>query len=443
MDYTKKKRNRKMEETKKKYKYLVISLFCLFLGIHYWDKFVILLSVIISAISPLLLGCVMAYILNILMNFFEKNYCKIKNQNKIIKKSKRPICMIMSFISLFGIIGLIIGIVIPELINCGKCMIEDVPPILEDWWGKLIVNEKFQNYYHLVSENIPTFNEIKGTITKNANAIFSNMGGVVGSIFNAVGSVFSSVVNIIIGFIFSIYILSSKENLQKTSILMIKTYCSKSSDKILYFFRIANECFKNFIVGQCLDAIILGILCVIGMLIFDFPYAIMIGVLLGFTALIPIAGAYIGAGIGAFMMLTISPTKALLFIVFVIVLQQIEGNLIYPKIVGDSIGLPGMWVLVSITLGGGLFGIVGMLVSVPLVATFYKIIQNDLEKKNKSNKTNKENQEVKILPIKENSNGDITIPNTNNDSIVSIIIPKNNNRKNDRRKRNKRKNKKG
>lgn len=432
-----------MEETKKKYKYLVISLFCLFLGIHYWDKFVILLSVIISAISPLLLGCVMAYILNILMNFFEKNYCKIKNQNKIIKKSKRPICMIMSFISLFGIIGLIIGIVIPELINCGKCMIEDVPPILEDWWGKLIINENFQNYYHLVSDNIPTFNEIKGIITKNANTIFSNMGGVVGFIFNAVGSVFSSVINIIIGFIFSIYILSSKENLQKTSILMIKTYCSKSSDKILYFFRIANECFKNFIVGQCLDAIILGILCVIGMLIFDFPYAIMIGVLLGFTALIPIAGAYIGAGIGAFMMLTISPTKALLFIVFVIVLQQIEGNLIYPKIVGDSIGLPGMWVLASITLGGGLFGIVGMLVSVPLVATFYKIVQNDLEKKNKSNKINKENQEVKILPIKENSNGDIIIPNTNNDSIVSIIIPKNNNRKNDRRKRNKKRNKKG
>ncbi|MGN1097475.1 MAG: AI-2E family transporter, partial [Clostridia bacterium] len=133
-----------------------------------------------------------------------------------------------------------------------------------------------------------------------------------------------------------------------------------------------------FIVGQCVEAVILGLLCIVGMLIFRFPYAVMIGTLVGFTALIPIAGAYIGAGVGALMIMTVSPIKAVLFIVFIVVLQQLEGNIIYPRVVGSSVGLPGIWTLAAITVGGGLFGIYGMLAGVPLAAAVYKLVKENL-----------------------------------------------------------------
>ena len=147
-----------------------------------------------------------------------------------------------------------------------------------------------------------------------------------------------------------------------------------------------NDSFHRFIVGQCTEAVILGGLCMIGMWIFRFPYAVMVGVLIGFSALIPFAGAYIGAGVGAFMILTESPLQALLFLVFIVVLQQLEGNLVYPKVVGSSIGLPGIWVLAAITIGGGLMGVLGMLLAVPLLATVYKLIQADVRKRNTHSK---------------------------------------------------------
>ena len=143
-----------------------------------------------------------------------------------------------------------------------------------------------------------------------------------------------------------------------------------------------NDSFHRFIVGQCTEAVVLGVLCIIGMWIFRFPYAMMIGVLIGFTALIPIAGAYIGAGVGAFMILTESPLKSLLFLVFIVILQQLEGNLIYPRVVGSSIGLPGIWVLAAITIGGGLMGIPGMLLAVPIMATLYRLLRDDMHKRN-------------------------------------------------------------
>ena len=142
--------------------------------------------------------------------------------------------------------------------------------------------------------------------------------------------------------------------------------------------------FRRFLVGQCTEAVILGLLCMAGMLLFRFPYATMVGALIGFTALIPVAGAYIGAGVGAFMIFTVSPVKALLFLVFIVVLQQLEGNLIYPKVVGSSIGLPGIWVLAAVTVGGGILGIFGMLLAVPLAAACYQMVREDVRKRTAS-----------------------------------------------------------
>ena len=171
---------------------------------------------------------------------------------------------------------------------------------------------------------------------------------------------------------------------------LIRSYLKPKAENIIYYIcHVASETFSNFIVGQCTEAVILGTLCIIGMSIFRFPYAVMIGTLVGATALIPIIGAYVGAIVGAIMVMTQGgPIQALLFIVFIIVLQQIEGNLIYPKVVGSSVGLPGIWVLAAVTIGGSMNGVFGMLLSVPLAATLYRLLKEDTTRRiNKKNGT--------------------------------------------------------
>ena len=182
--------------------------------------------------------------------------------------------------------------------------------------------------------------------------------------------------------IFAIYILASKEKLQsqiaRTAKAYVKPEILKRTENVL---KVADETFSSFIVGQCTEAVILGVLCIIGMKLFGFPYAPMVGTFIGATALIPVVGAYIGGAVGFIMILTVSPVKAALFLVFLVVLQQLEGNIIYPRVVGSSIGLPGMWVLASVTIGAGLGGIVGMLLGVPMAATAYKLLRSDVNKR--------------------------------------------------------------
>ena len=161
---------------------------------------------------------------------------------------------------------------------------------------------------------------------------------------------------------------------------------------VSHFFKTLNDCFHSYIVGQCTEAVILGLLCTFGMLIFRLPYATMIGALIAFTALIPIAGAYIGAFVGAFMIIMVSPFKALIFLIFIVILQQIEGNLIYPKVVGSSIGLPGIWVLAAVTVGGGIMGIMGMLLGVPLAACVYRLLREDVNRVSEAEEKEKEKE---------------------------------------------------
>ncbi|NLV21820.1 MAG: AI-2E family transporter, partial [Syntrophomonadaceae bacterium] len=190
-----------------------------------------------------------------------------------------------------------------------------------------------------------------------------------------IGSVFSKIVTFILALIFSIYILFEKENLKVRFDKLFKAYMSKDRrEKFYKDLRLTSRVFSDYIIGQCKEALILGGLCAIGMWIFGFPYALSVGSVIGLTALIPIIGAYIGAAIGFFLIVIVDPVQALLFIVFIVVLQQIEGNLIYPKVVGNSIGLPGIWVLAAITVGGGLMGIAGVLLGVPVAATIYKLL---------------------------------------------------------------------
>ena len=356
------------------------ALILVFLVIRYWEKLEGLISVGIGAATPLIIGCAMAYVINILMGFFEKWYDKIFKVD-IALKIKRVVCLILAFLSLFGIVTLIINLVLPELINCIASFIRLIPGALQmvvDIVGEeqiLSMFPELQNGFDLA--NIST------QVEQLIKTVIGGVGGAVGSIMVALSSAVSVVVNIVIGLIFSLYVLLDKEGLGRRCKTLISTYLSKSADKIFYVADVLDDSFHSFIVGQCIEAVVLGTLCIIGMWIFRFPYAVMIGVFIGFTALIPIAGAYIGAAVGAIMILTVSPLQAVQFLIFIVVLQQLEGNLIYPKVVGQSIGLPGIWVLTAITVGGGVLGVGGMLLAVPIFAAGYRLIREDVEKRNK------------------------------------------------------------
>ena len=360
------------------------ALILVFLVIRYWEKLEGLISVGIGAATPLIIGCAMAYVINILMGFFEKWYDKIFKVD-IALKIKRVVCLILAFLSLFGIVTLIINLVLPELINCIASFIRLIPGALQmvvDIVGEEQILSMFPEL-----QNGFDFANISTQVEQLIKTVIGGVGGAVGSIMVALSSAVSVVVNIVIGLIFSLYVLLDKEGLGRRCKTLISTYLSKSADKIFYVADVLDDSFHSFIVGQCIEAVVLGTLCIIGMWIFRFPYAVMIGVFIGFTALIPIAGAYIGAAVGAIMILTVSPLQAVQFLIFIVVLQQLEGNLIYPKVVGQSIGLPGIWVLTAITVGGGVLGVGGMLLAVPIFAAGYRLIREDVEKRNKEVKT--------------------------------------------------------
>lgn len=367
-----------MKQEYKKYAVLAGCLFVLYLCIRYWDYFIRVVLLGFQAASPLILGAVIAYMLNIIMNFYEQYYIK-QCKFQIIMKQKRMICMILSFLSLVGIIFLIFNLVLPELINCVKELLQKGPAVIESIYAALKNNEDLAGYMELLDRNVTLDQKMLEERMEQALGVLLNgVGGVVNSVYLAITSLISGIVTLMVGLIFSIYLLIGKERLGQQVKLLICTYLPKSHARIFYIANTMNDSFHNFIVGQCTEAVILGSLCIVGMWICRFPYAVMIGVLVGFTALIPIAGAYIGAGVGAFMIFTVSPIKAVFFLIFIVVLQQLEGNLIYPRVVGNSIGLPGIWVLAAITIGGGILGIGGMLLAVPLTAAIYKLLREDV-----------------------------------------------------------------
>lgn len=398
---------RELKDELKKMLGLVGALVLVYLVVRYWAKVEGFVALAFSAATPLILGCIMAYVINILMSFYEKLYDQLF-KIEVARNIKRIVCLIIAFISLIGIVALIVNLVLPELINCIASFIRLIPGALQmviDFVGE----EQIIKLYPQLTNgfDITTItSEIEGLI----KTVVGGVGGAVESIMTVVSSAASVVVNIVIGLIFSLYVLLDKENLGKQTRCLIKTYLPKSAESIFAVTKVLDESFHNFIVGQCIEAVVLGGLCVIGMLLLRLPYAVMIGVFIGFTALIPIAGAYIGAGVGAVMILTVSPIQAVQFLVFVLVLQQLEGNLIYPRVVGKSIGLPGIWVLTAITIGGGVLGISGMLLAVPLFAAAYRLIKEDVERRNpvivtaedatdilEKIKENKENEEESVF----------------------------------------------
>ena len=359
-------------------KYFLVAA-VLVLAVTRFDKLLGFAGRLWGIVIPLIMGAVMAYVLNLIMKVVEKWYFP-KSKSKLVKATRRIVCIFLSIFLILLIGFLIFRLVIPELVDTISMIWRWVPVGLER------LQDILANYSDQIPELEKWINSLEfdwNEIGKNMFRYFtSGVSDIVGSTISVVGTIGMGVTNFVIGLIFAIYILANKETLGRQLGKVAAAYCRPVLlNKIKSVIKVANETFSSFIVGQCTEAVILGSLCILGMLIFRFPYAPMVGTFVGATALIPVVGAYLGAVVGFIMILTVSPIKAVLFIVFIIALQQLEGNLIYPKVVGSSIGLPGMWVLAAVTVGGGISGIGGMLMGVPLTATVYKLIRSDVNKR--------------------------------------------------------------
>lgn len=330
----------------------------------------------LSAVLPLIVGCVLAYIVNLIMRVLEKWYFP-RAKSRFLIASRAPVCMVASVLILLAAMAIILVLVVPQLVDCIKLLVAKIPAAYTatvDW-----LEAK-----HLFSDEVmKALAEVKWEemLEKFLGTITTGLGSALDMAFGVVSTVIGGVVTAFIGIIFSVYLLLSKKKLGRQANLLIDRFLSeKNAERFRYVVKVLDESFRKYIIGQTTEAVILGVLCALGMWALRLPYPAMIGALIAFTSLIPIAGAYIGGAIGAFMIFTDDPFKALIFIIYLVILQQLEGNLIYPKVVGDSIGLPAMWVLAAITIGGGLFGIMGMLISVPITATLYRILKDQVKK---------------------------------------------------------------
>ena len=366
-----------------------ISVILVYLVVFYIKNLQGFFSKAIGAAIPLIVGCVLAYVINILMSFYEKHYFPY-TKKKFLHKTRRPVCLLLAVLSLIGIVVLIISLILPQLTSCVQLIIAQIPSVIENIIDLL---DKWDFVPQKILEELSAMDlqERMGEIIEKASSYFGNM---VNILFNVITGVFSVAFSALLGIIFALYLLLAKDKLGVHANKLIDSYCKpKLSRKIRYITRVLDESFHNYIVGQSTEAVILGLLCMIGMMILGLPYSAMIGALVAFTALIPVVGAYVGAIVGAFMISTVSLMDALIFIIFLVILQQIEGNLIYPKVVGTSLGLPGIWVLAAVTIGGGVMGIPGMLIGVPLAAAIYRILRHDVRKRIRKFNEQKEHEE--------------------------------------------------
>jgi len=338
-------------------------------------------SGIIELIAPFLVGFCIAFVANLVMSPLERLWNRIWKRRKGAWKTKirRPICLILSLLLLLGSVFAVIFVLVPQLQTAGSKISSKLPQYMdtaEAWWNQLSETLKSKGI------TLPSLGINEDAVVEAVGSLFKTQGSdMVNKTLEVTKSIVSGVVNFFLGLIFSLYILSEKELWkQRTKRLMLSVIPDQYAGRVLEVCELANVSFSNYVTGQVTEAFVIGSLCLVGMWIFSFPYALSVSLLIAATALIPIFGAFIGAGVSAFLIFFESPVKALWFLVFILVLQQLENNLIYPKVVGKSVGLPGIWVLLAVTVGGGAFGIVGMLCGVPLCAVIYALVQEFVRK---------------------------------------------------------------
>ena len=335
-----------------------------------------------NILKPFIIGGAIAFVLNIPMKFYERKlFGKVKS--KKLQSMARPLSLLLSIVSVGAVVAFVVLTVIPQLGETITQLAVQVPEFFNDVYMKL---EKY------LESNPELFNQIKGLNLEKmnwqsilgtiGNYLTSGVGSLISSSVNVATSIIGVLINSLIAFIFSIYVLLEKDKLGNQSKRILKAYSKeKIYNKTLNVLSLLCKNFTAFISGQCLEAVILGTMFFVAMIIFRMPYALLVGVLIAFTALIPIVGAFIGCFVGAFLILVDTPQKAIWFLILFFVLQQIEGQLIYPKVVGSSVGLPSIWVLVAVSVGASLFGVPGILLFIPICSTIYVLLRDDVNRR--------------------------------------------------------------
>ena len=329
--------------------------------------------------APFALGAGLAFIINVPMRAFENRLLRIQK-----KTLRRIIAVFLTFVAVALVLFLVVQLLLPQLVSTVETLIQKMPGFASRVWnnvhGYLEANPEILQWV----EGNTDFEQMDwmSYVEKIVAWVSDKISGIVGGTFSAIGTVFSGVFNGVISFVFALYCLFRKEILARQGRRLLYAFLPEHfCDETIRIFRLTSSTFSNFISGQCLEAVILGAMFAVAMLIFRMPYVPLVSVLVAITALVPIVGAFVGCGLGAFFILVDDPVKAVWFVVMFLVIQQIEGNVVYPKVVGSSVGLPGMWVLLAVALGGKLMGVAGMFIMIPIVSVVYTLLREITDKR--------------------------------------------------------------
>ena len=378
---------------------LILFTGAIILGVMYSKEILAVAKLFVGMLAPFLVGAAMAFVLNLPMSFIERKFFAKWNEPKTAGL-KRGLSIVLALLFVVALFVFAVLMVVPQLTRTLMELGNVIPAFFKDLIADLEIlalqYPEWKNAFAALEELSIDWNAVISYVTA---FLKEGLGNVLSSTVGFAGSIAGMIFDSVIAFVFSIYILSGKEKLGKQMKKLLHAYLpEKGYQKTLKVVALCNHNFARFISGQCLEAVILGTMFVICMTIFGMPYAVLVGVLIAFTALIPIVGAFIGCAVGAFLILMVSPVKALIFVIMFLVLQQVEGNLIYPRVVGNSVGLPAIWVLVAVSVGGSMFGIVGMLVFIPLMSTLYALLRENVN--NRNQKKGFVLQEVSAVPVK-------------------------------------------
>lgn len=362
---------------KKKYiAYIVIATIIVYATVRYFGTVERYIVKVTNALMPFVAGAMMAYIINILMDAYEDLLLKKFHNKKII----RTVSIVLSIFTFVLVIVLLLGLIIPQLVKIMFSIMYtnpgDIKKIIESISKNNIV-DKIADMMNIDINNI----DISGYVTKLIHSVMSSVGNILMGVISKISGFFNTVISVFMAVVFAIYILVDKERIAVQGDKLLRAFLPSKRDTIIDVLSIFNKSFRNYFISQIKEAIILGVLLYIVMLIARLPYASSISILVGVTALIPVIGAYAGLFIGALMIITKSFSSMIIFIIVHTVVQQFENNIIYPRVVGSSVGLPGMWVIVAVALGGSLFGIFGVFVAVPVAASLYFILKRETLKR--------------------------------------------------------------
>lgn len=365
------------KDTLKKLRWLIVFTLLIFVLLWRLDVVILAAGFLLHISAPFLLGAAIAFILSVPMGRIEKTLAGIGGKTSAKKKFLRPLSLVLTLVFVIAILALATLVVLPELgrtiSSLGRTIQVKFPVLLNQAEELFRDNPEISHWLGSLDLNWEDLSQ------KALEFFRSGANVVLGSAFSAVQGIFSGVTNFVIGFVFACYILIQKEKLGLQCRKLLYAYLKAPLvEQILDICSLTHRTFASFLTGQCLEAVILGTMFFITMTIFRFPYALLVGVLIALTALIPIFGAFIGCFVGAFLILVVNPWQALAFVIMFLVLQQIEGNFIYPHVVGGSVGLPSIWVLAAVTIGGNLMGIAGMLLFIPMVSVLYTLLRRDV-----------------------------------------------------------------